>query len=454
MSCARHRISKSKTKSEDNESKEYKSQLMENVKDKLKEEELKGILLDNELEYYSMIKKEEFGMVDEIISYEIFNKYQLEELNGCLLYLIVLFSSILYYYLHYHKYTAQTIYTGVYNYTHVLNLCTVFNGCSLISTVLKYHIILQYLKCNNKILSNSNLMNSGLFGQFLFDIIIILCSPNIYYDNIILTASSGFNEYVIKFELNYIFIIVMFSRSYRLFVLLMTYSDYYNFRAVRISYMMGNKINILFPLKCFLYQHPKKSIIAIIFFIIVVFSFLLVIFEGPAYSFAKLNNPETLNDLSSYGNCVWYLLVTITTIGFGDYYAITNIGRLITVIVALLGNVVISILIYVTQVGFSLSATEQKIYNFTTRLDSKSKLDKVSAAYFKTTVRLVLAKNKLVDFLKNNPIDLMYVDENDPDYSEIKIKANIKILNELKETYYNRIYENIYHKRIFKAYFQ
>ena len=55
--------------------------------------------------------------------------------------------------------------------------------------------------------------------------------------------------------------------------------------------------------------------------------------------------------IPAVGDALWYLFVSFTTIGFGDFTAVTAAGRLITVAVALYGIVVVALLTGIV-VGF------------------------------------------------------------------------------------------------------
>lgn len=48
--------------------------------------------------------------------------------------------------------------------------------------------------------------------------------------------------------------------------------------------------------------------------------------------------------MTSYGDALWYCFIVITTIGFGDFYAITLIGRVATIILAIYGIFVVALI--------------------------------------------------------------------------------------------------------------
>ncbi|UPO78669.1 potassium channel family protein [Arthrobacter sp. Helios] len=68
-----------------------------------------------------------------------------------------------------------------------------------------------------------------------------------------------------------------------------------------------------------------------------VFGFLIV------YGSAALILPRFEPGIPTVGDSLWYLFVSFTTIGFGDFVAVTLIGRLITVFVALYGILVVAL---------------------------------------------------------------------------------------------------------------
>ena len=68
-----------------------------------------------------------------------------------------------------------------------------------------------------------------------------------------------------------------------------------------------------------------------------VFGFLI------AYGIAALALPHIEPGIHTFGDSLWYLFVSFTTIGFGDFVAVTVLGRLITVFIALYGILVVAL---------------------------------------------------------------------------------------------------------------
>ena len=49
-------------------------------------------------------------------------------------------------------------------------------------------------------------------------------------------------------------------------------------------------------------------------------------------------------DMADFPDALWYCFAVVTTIGFGDFYAVTPVGRIITVILGIYGIVVVAVI--------------------------------------------------------------------------------------------------------------
>lgn len=77
--------------------------------------------------------------------------------------------------------------------------------------------------------------------------------------------------------------------------------------------------------------------------------------------------PMVEDNITSFWDAMWYCFVVITTIGFGDFYATSVVGRILTVILGIYGIVVVAILTSVivnfyTEVSAKERDTKPKDY--------------------------------------------------------------------------------------------
>ena len=84
------------------------------------------------------------------------------------------------------------------------------------------------------------------------------------------------------------------------------------------------------------------------------FAYLVRIFELP-YS-RKVENPT---DLESYFNSIWFTVVTLTTIGYGDVSPGTHPGKFVTIILAFWGAIFLALLVATVSNIFNLSHSQE-----------------------------------------------------------------------------------------------
>jgi len=64
--------------------------------------------------------------------------------------------------------------------------------------------------------------------------------------------------------------------------------------------------------------------------------------------------------LQLYTNALWLTIITMTTVGFGDYYPMTPIGRIIILIVVVWGIFIVSIMVVVVTNTLRMDRPEKK----------------------------------------------------------------------------------------------
>lgn len=77
-------------------------------------------------------------------------------------------------------------------------------------------------------------------------------------------------------------------------------------------------MNSLFVLKCIVQEHPITMIFSLWVMTVLIFSYVIRILEQ--------ENPDF--DYKNYYNSIWYCLVTLTSIGYGDFYPKSPLGKI------------------------------------------------------------------------------------------------------------------------------
>ena len=74
----------------------------------------------------------------------------------------------------------------------------------------------------------------------------------------------------------------------------------------------------------------------------------------------KSTRTADLKGFDSIINCVWLISVTMTTVGYGDYYVSTHMGRVVGVVVCLFGMIIVSLGVIFMQELIQFTAEEQR----------------------------------------------------------------------------------------------
>jgi hypothetical protein len=204
-----------------------------------------------------------------------------------------------------------------------------------------------------------------------------------------LTYSEWNNDYgvSIDYEFNHLFLAITFVRFYLPVRLALTTSNYLSPRAHRLGVLNGTEVSFIFATKCIMKDIPLTAQCTSMVSSIGIGGFLLRVFEQP------------LKDVSgqdySYSNSFWNVIVTMSTVGYGDFFPKTSMGRFVGVIICLWGVVVVSIFVVTVTNMLAFDPTQEKTYSLLQRLSYKEELKKqatrVLAAAYKG--RSILKKN-------------------------------------------------------------
>lgn len=109
-----------------------------------------------------------------------------------------------------------------------------------------------------------------------------------------------------------------------------------------------------FTLKCLIIRYPSLTVLCILTSSTLIIAYILRIFEIEYYrSVGQI-------DFDNYFNAVWVIVITITTVGFGDLVPFSFIGRLIIIATAFWGGFINSLVIVSVTKIFELSRNQKK----------------------------------------------------------------------------------------------
>ena len=80
-----------------------------------------------------------------------------------------------------------------------------------------------------------------------------------------------------------------------------------------------------------------------------------------AYAMMVFERPVADATLGHYMNCVWLIVITMTTVGYGDEYPTTFLGRLVSIMASIAAVVMLAITVNLVITKLSLSRSESKV---------------------------------------------------------------------------------------------
>lgn len=228
-----------------------------------------------------------------------------------------------------------------------------------------YRLLLQFLKCKEFIDGNQNVFTTGQWKWMLIEILIcsIHSPPFLNYN---WTAKQ--QEEDLTYSIDMIFTLVTLLRLYHLIRVFLIFSNYYNKentdRVLNDCRIMGGKE---FVLKWELKERPFTILAICIMLVSFIFGYALRAAEQP---YTHVSN----QDWSYIWNGMWCILITMTTVGYGDFFPMTYLGRAIGVSACYLGTFLISLAIVSLTISLEFEPTQAKAYKNAIRFHQKVNL--------------------------------------------------------------------------------
>lgn len=341
------------------------------------------------------IRETEEGIEDEFTTAELFRKIYVEEVLSTIYTLSAIVSAIIHYEAHsYNQMKALSIFC--------LIMVSIFNILFCLSSALRNYLNFRRRVSMKELTNRDRFVDHSNFKWMVFEIIFAIVSPNYGFYIVKITTDITWNNLEITYEVNHILIVLQIFRVYSIFRFIIASTPYANERAYRVGKMMGLRINLLFSIRSIFYAHPVKLLLYTFIISMVCLAYMVKILEGPVYGVSATANRSLMN-FNVFENCLWNILVTMTTVGYGDFYPSTNLGRLVLIMTAFSGAILISIMALITGSKLSLSETEQKIFDFSNRLDARYDKDETFTKYTLTKMKFKTKYYRLKKLCLSDP---------------------------------------------------
>lgn len=239
-----------------------------------------------------------------------------------------------------------------------------------------YKLKIEYQISNHYLLSFDNLYTSGNLSYLIYEILLVLPHPNFasYGVEIYLTYQDEKQDNRYYYELDDFLIAFMLFRSFYILRFFLSISYYKSPRSQSICKLFGESNSFLFSFKSLFNNNPFKFILLYFVCSVLYYGYCIRIFERVLCDVNRnKNNPQDFLNFTPFENSIWCIIITMLTVGYGDYYPKTVLGKLFAVFSIFTGVTLVSLVTVAFFKYLSLSESEERVYDLSERLILKDK---------------------------------------------------------------------------------
>ena len=250
------------------------------------------------------------------------------------------------------------------------------------------------MKAKRFVSKNATLISTGSINNLIAELILVSIIPTPFYTDISFSNFNEMEQVETVYHLNDLFCLLVLLRVFVVFRIFLSNSSYYTNVAHRICSLTGceSGSNYMYVMKCLMKKKPMQILFCSMIIYIITFGYAIKVCERPLI-FAILqknkNNPDfqlpISNDVSNYYNAMWLMIVTMATIGYGDFYPRTLPGRAITFFSCICGVVTVSLMTITLQNLMEMSNSESRSFSIIEKLMQRKHQQK-HAAYILTNL--------------------------------------------------------------------
>ena len=342
---------------------------------------------------------EENTQEDERVTAEYFRIIKIDEIICCI-FLIMTFSCCFIYNEIKICGEACTIDEDYQNQT--IDLSLIFSSlttvCFLIALCIKYYHFFILSKKARYIPIYKPFFETSLFGYFILEAILACLHPNLLFKNKYIKTSAKYNLQIITYNVNDFLILIQCLRLSYLIIIVVICSEFYSARADRVCKLMGKKLSLFFSFRALFITYKPLMLGYCTVIICTILAYMLKI----------INQPIPIENYSkTFGNYYWFVVITMTTVGYGDIFPETALGRIIGCASAISGTIVVALIVSFFNSKLHLTNIEKFCLKFLNKVNDKEEIMKASAIYFRANMLYVINKKKM----ENGIIDKNEINE-------------------------------------------
>lgn len=269
------------------------------------------------------------------------------------------------------------------------NLIRFINGfvCILSSFLMiaRYLAVLKIKQIDKKLSEYDNLFNSGMLKNISLDVFICIFFYPPFLKYIITGRQLGL---LYGYSINSIISVLVLVK---LRIIIRVF-EYYSRWTTDTAKSFCNKYKVTtgihFAIKAEMKKRPFYILSTCLILMMIIFGFATRAFEYGVFSGNESKRIKGNNDLQNLASSFWFIIVTMTTVGYGDYVPKSHPGRFIGVLSSFLGMMLLSLIVVSLGSITEFTLEEKKAFSKLKKLMADDNLENKAANVVKEVFML------------------------------------------------------------------
>ncbi|CAD8158447.1 unnamed protein product [Paramecium octaurelia] len=260
------------------------------------------------------------------------------------------------------------------------------SSCLLVFlTVYRYQAHIEWMKSRKSMAPGDQIWHTDDWLPMLIELAVYCIIPLPFTKGIRVNFYNSIQGSEAYYHVNEILALIMICRVIYLYRTLLTLTFWYNNRTQRVCNLYACESNYMFVAKSLLRTMPYTALFIALISLICIFGYAVRICERPLS-----RNDSSSNNLGLFENALWNIIITITTVGYGDFYTRTDLGRFVIFIVCVLGIFVVSVMVVTLIESLKVTSLEGHAITVLERVALREKLKHEAALVIILTAKAAL----------------------------------------------------------------
>ena len=250
------------------------------------------------------------------------------------------------------------------------NLCRFLNifivGFSVVFVVIRYTLLLKMLKLENKLSKYDGIVSSGLLWKEIIEILFVVIFYPPFQNH---TFSGTMLDLYFVYNINSLIAAFVILKCYLIIRVYSYFSKWTSDEAISLCNKYNVESGLSFAFKAELTYRPYIALFFVTLVVISICAYFVRIGEYGVMDYqTQAKNLSEQNDLAYLLNCIWLIIITMVTVGYGDEFPRSHFGRVVIIIASILGMLLVSIIIVSLGNLIEFSDEEKKAYSLLNKM--------------------------------------------------------------------------------------